>query len=106
MMLVFFGYVAILYWFGLMAWNWRAFQLYRDRVSAPWGEVLAQARTAIRDRDHERFEKLCAESERWDDVANSFPLQDAAFMLNPYRWWMNWNWKPDCAAGRSQAPGA
>ena len=78
--------IFLAYCFGGMIWNNRAFWLYCNRVSKPYGDAIAAGDWVACDR--------------WNQIARDFPLQDWDYVLNPYCWIRYWNWKPGGPDGR------
>lgn len=72
--------VVLLYACGMLAWNQRAFHLYLERVSRPWGEAIER-----NDWDACRH---------WRELAASGVLQRWDVMFNPVAWVRYWDWKP------------
>ena len=77
--LIFF-FVLLLYLAGILVWNNKAYSLWKQEIDKPWQYVL----------DNYNHDK-CA---YWLKVSEAFPLQDWPYMINPYMWVKNWNWKP------------
>jgi len=72
---------VLVYLTGMMIWNFRALRIYHEQISKPWN--LAISRHCSRQEQAE-----------WFSLSQGYPLQGWDYVLLPWRWVINWNWKP------------
>ena len=75
-----FGMGYAIYTAGLIMWLRRSWTIYCEEIDAPWD-------LAIQLGEPDRIAY-------WKNQAKIYPLLRARFMLNPFEWKKNWNWKP------------